>query len=177
MLEYITELNLKQAKLKSKSTKNHPFDTIQTMGLGEIIFIILVAFFIAKLEIQIEGKDGWAKSLPTWKVKNKLTNLISEDYPFTGYHFWAFFTLITFIHLPFFIGTPWSLNLEIKLLSILFLITIIEDFLWFVLNPSFGIRKFNSKYAPWHKWIGPIPLTYVILIIGTCLLMWAYYFL
>lgn len=141
-----------------------------SMGIGELLFIFLIAFFIAKLEIQIEGKDGWAKSLPTWKVKNKLTNLINGDYPFTGYHFWAFFTMITFIHLPFFVGMPLSLQTELKLLSILFLTTVLEDFLWFVLNPNFGIRKFNSKFVGWHKWMGPLPTLYYLLILGAIVL-------
>lgn len=131
------------------------------MGIGEIIFIFLLAFSIAKLEIQIEGKDGWAKNLPTWRAKNKLTSLLQNEYPFTGYHFWAGATVITFIHLPFFIGFQWSLHTELKLLSMFILIATLEDFLWFVFNPSFGIKKFNSKFVPWHRWIGPVPLAYI----------------
>jgi hypothetical protein len=33
-----------------------------------------------------------------------------------------------------------------------FIGTILEDFFWFVVNPSFGVTKFNSEYATWLKW-------------------------
>jgi hypothetical protein len=132
------------------------------MLLGEIIFILVSAFAIAKLEIQIEGKDGWAKNLPTWKIKNRLTKLLIGSYPFTGYHLWAGITLFVFFHLPFFIGLPWNLSNELKLISMLIVTVVLEDFLWFILNPNYGIKKFNSKFVSWHKWIGPLPLAYAI---------------
>jgi hypothetical protein len=29
---------------------------------------------------------------------------------------------------------------------------ILQDFFWFVINPNFGIWKFNSEYATWLTW-------------------------
>jgi hypothetical protein len=146
------------------------------MSIVNIVFIIIIAFAIAKLEIQIEGKDGWAKNLPTWKNNNKLTNLIiGKDYPLTGYHLWAFITLFLFIQFPFFMGMPFSIQEELKLISMLFLIAVLEDFLWFVLNPAYGIRKFNSKEVKWHKWVSPLPLPYIILLSLTIIIN--YFFL
>lgn len=29
---------------------------------------------------------------------------------------------------------------------------IIQDFVWFIINPNFGIQKFNSQFATWLAW-------------------------
>jgi len=143
-----------------------------------ILFVLISAFIIAKLEIQIEGKDGGAKNLPTWRIKNNWTRLILGNHPFTGYHFWAFLALFTFLHLPFFIGISWNLKLEITILTMLLLITLAEDFLWFILNPNYGIKRFNSRHVSWHRWIGPVPMPYFVLILGIISLqIFNYYFL
>jgi hypothetical protein len=36
-----------------------------------LFFIVLIVWclIVARLEVEIEGKDGWAKNLPTWKYK------------------------------------------------------------------------------------------------------------
>jgi len=31
------------------------------------------------------------------------------------------------------------------------MVMVTEDFLWFVLNPAFGIKRFFSKQVPWHE--------------------------
>lgn len=146
------------------------------MLILEGFFIIIISFIIANLEIQIEGKDGWAKNLPTWRINNKLTKLILGRNPFTGFHLWAFLALVTFMHFPFFVGLAWTISTELKILAMMFLITALEDFLWFVLNPAYGIKKFNSKDVSWHKWLGPIPTLYIFLICGAILLTLINYF-
>ena len=48
------------------------------------VFIITSAFLWAKLEIQIEGKRGWAQDLPTWRVeKHYLLSLFYGGRPLT----------------------------------------------------------------------------------------------
>lgn len=123
---------------------------------------ILIAFILAEVEIQIEGKDGWAKNLPTWKIENKLTKLLFNGGHITGYHFWMFLMILILLHFPF-LFISWSISLEFKILASYSLLVTLEDFLWFVLNPYYGIKKFNSKNIPWHKnWIGPVPSNYII---------------
>ncbi|HLC88219.1 MAG TPA: hypothetical protein VJG66_04160 [Patescibacteria group bacterium] len=40
---------------------------------------------------------------------------------------------------------------------------VLEDYLWFVLNPAYGMAKFKRKYVTWHQqWIGIIPRVYLI---------------
>src|SRR5437868_12870410 len=122
--------------------------------LTYVIFIILISYVLAELEIQIEGPDGWAKNLPTWRLKNKFTYLLYGDSPLTGYHFWLIVFVILFLHLPFFFYSTWSLGQEFRALAGFFFISMIEDFFWFVRNPKYGINKFGSQHIPWHtQWI------------------------
>jgi|SRR3989344_1673863 len=132
------------------------------MELKLIIFFALLSFTVAKLEIEIEGKDGWARNLPTWRIKNKLTDLILNNAPLTGYHLWMFSTIFVLLHFPFILGITWTFSWEIKLIAFFLAFITLEDFLWFVLNPAYGIRKFNKTTVTWHHiWIGPIPLFYL----------------
>lgn len=132
------------------------------MFLKLIAWTTLISFILAKLEIQIEGKDGWAKNLPTWRKKNWITKILYSETPITGYHFWLLLMIFLFFHLPFFAGIPWSLKSELEVLASLIFFWIIEDFLWFVLNPHYGIKKFNPQNIPWHSsWWGPLPDHYI----------------
>lgn len=132
------------------------------MLLGILVFALAMAFIAAQLEIQIEGKDGWAKNLPTWKLQNKWTRLVWRNQPITGYHIWFLLFNIGWLHFPFVLGVPWGLGLELELLSIMFFAILIEDFFWFVLNPAYGFRKFNAKHADWHlRWIWGVPSWYL----------------
>ncbi len=129
--------------------------------LKYFIFAVVVAFALAKLEIQIEGKHGWAENLPTWRVKNRLTKFIFGEQSYTGYHFWLAMTLLSLVQLPFVFFSTWSITLELQVIAILLLIILIEDFLWFVLNPEYGIKKFNKANISWHKnWFLGIPMLY-----------------
>jgi hypothetical protein len=126
------------------------------------IVALILAFAVAKLEIQIEGPDGWAKNLPTWKIKNKLTEFFFAEQPLTGYHVWLVIVLLIAFHAGFAIGYPWSFSLELKIIGCFLAAIVFEDFFWFVLNPSFGIKKFNRIGAYWHKsWVGVFPGFYI----------------
>ena len=39
-------------------------------------FLFVLAALFALAEIQIEGPQGWAANLPTWRVKNRWTRLL-----------------------------------------------------------------------------------------------------
>lgn len=138
------------------------------------IFILVTAIFLAILEIQIEGPAGWAKNLPTWrsnpkKLYTKIFCFIMNKEELTGYHLSLWALMLLFFHAPLFWGVSWSISLETDFIASFFLFWVLEDFLWFIFNPAFGIKKFRKKYIPWHKnWIGPFPREYytsIILII------------
>src|SRR5450830_1433060 len=64
-------------------------------------FVLLLAFFFAKVEIQIEGAEGWAVNLPTWRIEQHLLlTLFWGGRAMTGYHAWMFTFIALIFHLP-----------------------------------------------------------------------------
>jgi hypothetical protein len=130
-----------------------------------IIFLFISASLFALLEIQIEGKYGWAGELPTWRKFLNFKGLfkpLGTDHvrPLTGYHTYLWLFLMVITHFAYFL-TPFSLAKEFLIISFNILLTITEDFLWFVYNPNFGIKKFNKESAKWHtSWFLGIPTSY-----------------
>lgn len=113
---------------------------------SDIVFVVVYAVLYAALEIEIEGPAGWAKNLPTVPMFGT---------KFTGYHILMNLTVIGslayaiyprkgFWHTLYYV-TAWFL---------------VEDFMWFVYNPNFGLGKYNKKHVPWHGncWPLGIPL-------------------
>ncbi|MBI4036842.1 hypothetical protein HY385_00245, partial [Candidatus Daviesbacteria bacterium] len=69
------------------------------------IYLFLMATVLAILEIQIEGKHGWAKNLPTWRPKSqsffvKLYSKMMSGKEMTGYHLSMFSFVVLIFHLP-----------------------------------------------------------------------------
>lgn len=119
------------------------------MNIYLIIFAIAVSISFALLEIQIEGENGWADKLPTWRFKNPLHKLANWPY-ITGYHIFLSLFLILILQLPFFFKLVFNLENEILILVVLVVIMILEDFFWFVFNPKWGIKRFFAEEIPWH---------------------------
>ena len=115
------------------------------------VAVVLAAFLFAKVEVHIEGPNGWAANLPTWRVQNKLTDLFYGGRPLTGYHLYIQLFVLAFSHMAFAIGLPWTLKAEALVWSFMILFWIVEDFLWFVINPAFGLSKFRADSVWWHK--------------------------
>lgn len=143
------------------------------MDILVIVALVAVAFAGAKAEINIEGKDGWASNLPTCKIHNSITRLLFGQQPLTGYHLWLLFFILGLVHFPLLLGIPWSLSHELKLLALLCFFWVVEDFLWFVLNPYFGLKKFNRIHVHWHRdWLWLFPKVYYkFLLAGLCLIV------
>jgi hypothetical protein len=130
---------------------------------GYLLWVLLVAFMFAEVEIQIEGAAGWAASLPTWRVEGHwLLDLVWGGRPLTGYHAWVFSFMALIFHLPMFFAQRWDWRQESRVLGGLMLFWIVEDFLWFALNPAYGLERFAPALIPWHKhwWLG-VPTDYV----------------
>lgn len=136
------------------------------MSIGFLGFTLVAALLFAKLEIEIEGRHGWAEKLPTWRVeKHILLDLFFGGRPLTGYHVWAFlFVLFTF-HMPFFwTAGSWSVGGELHAFGSYTLFWIVEDALWFLLNPHYGWKRFTRSHVWWHKrWLLGLPVDYWIL--------------
>jgi hypothetical protein len=123
-------------------------------------FIFILSVVTAMLEVQIEGEYGWAKKLPTWRYGPPWLVHLFNGKELTGYHFWLFTMFLLFFHLPM-LFLPWNWALEFTVLSGLALFTVFWDYLWFVFNPNFGLRKYNRLEVWWFRnWVGPFPRDY-----------------
>jgi len=121
------------------------FCVLRTQDISEEIiqpyFFILFGTLWAALEVQIEGKYGWATKLPTT--------------PFFCTHFtWYHAVMNTMVFLIAFEVVSFSWNLPFWIAALF----LIEDYMWFMINPSFGISKYNHEAVWWHKWICGMPL-------------------
>lgn len=127
-----------------------------------IVGVLVIAYFLANVEIQIEGAAGWAANLPTWRVaSNWWLEIFWGGREMTGYHAWIFPCITLFFHFPLVFFGHWSWRSEARVLGCILLFWIAEDFLWFVLNPAFGLAKFLPGNIPWHiHWWGPAPTDY-----------------
>lgn len=121
-----------------------------------MIILSLASFSFA--EAYVEGRNAWDKKKLGWKFK-------IGRFTFTGYHFHIFY--ITF---PLLLLTPLILNFSKVLLGTIIsayaLGLVIEDFLWFVVNPAVKFSELNPKFADYYPWtkIGKlqIPTFYII---------------
>ncbi len=139
--------------------------------------VVVLAYFFAKAEIHIEGEAGWAANLPTWRIENHwLLDLFWGGRAMTGYHAWVFPFIAFFFHFPLFFMAQWSWALEARVAASIMLFWIVEDFLWFLLNPAFGWRRFSAQHVNWHKnWIVGAPVEYWIFSGASGALFWYWY--
>lgn len=139
-----------------------------------LVAVLLLATFFAQVEIQIEGGQGWAAGLPTWRIEEHwLLDLFWGGRPMTGYHAWVFPFIALVFHFPAAFGARWSWRLEARALSCIMLFWLVEDWLWFVMNPAFGLAKFTPAHIPWHKhWLLGVPVDYLVFTVVGGFLMW-----
>ncbi|RJQ35578.1 hypothetical protein C4568_00825 [Candidatus Parcubacteria bacterium] len=129
------------------------------------LFLIWVSFVFAKLEIAIEGKRGWAAGLPTWRLPetNWASMLFFAGKPATGYHVWMETFILSILHMTY-LFVPFSIAIELQIVAFFMFFSVLEDFLWFVLNPAFGIKNFRKDKIWWHQksWMGIAPGEYFL---------------
>lgn len=118
------------------------------------------AFVFARLEVEIEGRAGWATGLPTWRIENRWTRRLLGHRVLTGYHLFSHLFVLFLAHSPYALAlVPPSIDAELRILAFLVLFWTLEDFLWFVVNPAFGLRRFRREVVGWHAaswwWIMP----------------------
>ena len=142
-----------------------------------IAWVALLATLFAQLEIQIEGAHGWAAGLPTWRVDDApLLKLLFGGRAITGYHFFAFSFMLCVFHLPLVMGGRFSWRIEARILGSLMLFWIVEDCLWFALNPAFGLARFTPQHVPWHPhWLLGVPVDYIVYTLLAATLLFAAY--
>lgn len=147
----------------------------RSLRLGLMLaWVVLLAYFFAHTEIQIEGAAGWAANLPTWRIEQHwLLDLFWGGRAMTGYHAWVFPFIALSFHFPLFFDGRWSWRAQARILACIMLFWITEDLLWFVLNPAYGLVRFNPAEIPWHKhWLWAAPVDYWIYGGALIVLLW-----
>ncbi len=134
------------------------------------LWVYLAMLATAFWESYVEGRYPWNYRKEGWKIR------IGKTFVFSAYHFFLFW--ITF---PLLISLPlvthgWDLELFGILISAYFSGIVIEDFLWFVVNPAVKLREFWSDFSDFYPWIVVrghkiVPVGYIIGIL-IALLSW-----
>jgi len=124
-----------------------------------------LALLMAAVEIEIEGAYGWAQNLPTpYRVSGPVARAFAAvlgGKPLTGYNLLMFSATLVAFHLPFAFGAPWSAVAELGVLAAWISWSALWDFLWFLLNPVYGWRRFRRGSVWWHaRWLWRLPLDY-----------------
>ena len=146
-------------------------------ALALLAWIVLLALLFAQAEIQIEGASGWAAALPTWRISDApVLRLFFGGREITGYHVFMFSFMAAVFHLPLFLVLRWSWRLEARVLGCLSLFWFLEDVLWFVLNPAYGLARLTPEHVPWHPhWLLGVPVDYLLFpVVALVLLRWSY---
>ena len=142
----------------------------------QTITLFMFCLVLAALETQIEGAAGWAANLPTWRPAqttwySRLYRKIVPGKDITGYHMLIGGLVLFFLHYPYFVSQNWSWSSELTTLALFFLVIVVWDFLWFVINPKYDFRQFWSEQVWWHKtWFLHFPLDYWLGFIVSALL-------
>ena len=127
-----------------------------------LIFTWIYAAFIAMAfwEAYAEGRNAWHKGKLGWKIK-------LGKYYFSAYHFYLFVAMMPLLlSLPL-IVYGWNSELFGILVSAYFSGLVLEDFIWFIVNPSVKLKEFYSSFSDYYPWIKVsrkkiIPLSYVL---------------
>lgn len=139
-----------------------------------LVFVWIYGAMIATSfwEAYVEGTNSWDKGKLGWKWKVGKYTII------TAYHFFLFLVMFPLLlSLPLVIG-GWNTQLFGMLMSAYASGLIVEDFFWFVVNPTFKLKHWNSKNVKWYPWlkIGKFELPWGYLV-GVLLTIIFWYFL
>ena len=134
-----------------------------------VLFWSIFAVVLACMEIESEGRKGWAENAPTWYRVTpwyaRAYGLVMGKKPLTGYHMFTFFMPFLLFHAQFAMGMEWSMARELLALSMYFSVCPLWDYYWFVLNPWYR-GKFTKKDVWWHAqsiWVfGEFPIDYLV---------------
>src|SRR3989344_5161162 len=144
--------------------------------IAQILFLCFFSLVLASLETQIEGGFGWAAKLPTWRPRPeawyaRFYRKIMSGRELTLYHVLIFNLVLVFFLYPYFAGQNWNWSSELTTISLFFLVIVVWDFLWFVVNPRYDFRRFWGKHVLWHKrWFLHMPADYWLALMISALL-------
>ena len=141
--------------------------TLQTL----IVFALVWGAFIASgfWEAYVEGRNAWDKGKLGWKIR-------IGSFVLSGYHFFLFIVMYpALLALPF-VFTGWNTKLFGIMVSAYASGVIIEDFVWYLVNPAVRFKEWFTSFSDYYTWIKfggrkIIPLGYIVYL-GIAILSW-----
>ncbi len=111
-------------------------------------------------EAYSEGRNAWDKNKEGWKLK------IGNYVVMTAYHFYLFIIMFPLLlSLPLIIY-GWDTKLFGILLSAYFSGLVLQDFMWYVVNPVVQLKELNTDFANYYPRVKigkiKIPIGYFI---------------
>ena len=120
------------------------------------LVMCIVALFLAFLELNIEGKNGWAAALPTWRISFRF--IFRDKTPLTGYHvslwltttssFFAFSLIDTILFQKTYTGSHFFV-----VASQVGVVLGTEDALWFCLNYNSPVNHFGGALNQYFGYV------------------------
>ena len=99
------------------------------------------------VEGYVEGRNTWHHRKLGWQFK------LPGGFVYPAYHFYLFIVMIPlFLFLPLVIF-GWDTKLFGILISAYFSGLVIEDFVYFIVNPAVKFREFWSDFTDYYPWI------------------------
>ena len=158
-------LSAMQRILYSKIGPGELFFGSSVFDYGAIFYIIAHACVWSWMEVEMEGRHGWAVNLPTscafggWTYYHIAMNVIvllsvlpaMRLYTSSFYAAWVryFATLVLYV---FRVGVWFT----------------VEDVFWFAINPNYGMQKYTPSSVWWHAekswWWGTLLLNWIFLL-------------
>lgn len=127
-----------------------------------LIFFWIYAAMVANSfwEAYVEGRNPWDKRKLGWKLQ------ITKKYCLPAYHFFLFFVMWPLLLTLPLIIYGWDFKLFGLLLSAYASGCVLEDFIWFIVNPQATLKDFNSSFVTHHPWlkIGKIEIPFLYLV-------------
>ncbi len=154
-------------ELGEMTDTGHSYWTEVAATLPSTFLLFGYALLFALVEIEIEGKNGWAMNLPTWFRRRpwyaRVYAFLLSGKPLTGYHAVMFFIPFLSFHIGLAFGQPWSWQLEARMVATYLVWNMTWDVLWFLWNPAYGWARFRKGEIWWHSgvWVGRLPIDYV----------------
>ncbi|RME31187.1 hypothetical protein D6789_03585 [Candidatus Woesearchaeota archaeon] len=120
-------------------------------------------------EAYVEGKDAWNKGKVGWELR-------VGKYSLTAYQFFLWWVMWPLLLLLPLVAYGWDTRLFGILLSAYASGIVLEDFLWFVVNPVVPFKNWNPHWAYYYPWLVAgrfrVPLLYIVGIL-VAILSWA----
>lgn len=103
-------------------------------------------FFLAFLERTVEGEHGGAEATYGWRKR-------VMGYRLKEYHFWLWYVVVPIFVLSPLFAYGFDTSLFGTVADAYLLGGVLEDFTYFVVNPHYGLKRWNREGAPWMSWV------------------------